>query len=133
MAVQVGGVGAMTFTTQQIRAFQKLLVDARRKRGLTQTQAAQEIGVSQTLISSLERGPHNGMRVGELFRVLAFYGIEPNTVARILGYIDEGTKTEEQNEQLQRMIHLLAGVPDPVADFAFQALELMIRGAIGGA
>lgn len=124
-------VGNVNFTPHQIRAFQKLLVDARRRQGLTQTQAAQNIGVSQTLISSLERGPHNGMRAGELFRVLSYYGIEPNTVAEILGYIDRGPATEEQGERVQQLTALLAGVPDDIAAFALNALELMLRGALG--
>jgi DNA-binding XRE family transcriptional regulator len=131
MVVEAGTV-VSGFTPQQIRAFQKLLIEARRRRDLTQVDAAKQIGVSQTLISSLERGPHNGMRVGELFRVLSFYQIEPNEIARVLGYYGGKEESDESDPRVRSLVQSLECLPDDVADVILTALELMARGAVGG-
>lgn len=131
MAVEVSAV-VSGFSPQQIRAFQRLLIEARRRRKLTQVDAAKAIGVSQTLISSLERGPHNGMRVGELFRVLSFYQIEPNEVARALGYYGGDSGGDESDPRVRSLVHALECLPDDVADAILTALDLMVRGADGG-
>jgi HTH-type transcriptional regulator/antitoxin HipB len=52
-----------------------LLKDARKRRGLTQAQVAQEVGLDQAVISRIERGTHN-MQVETLFRLLAALEIE---------------------------------------------------------
>lgn len=118
------------FTTEQVRRFQELLVGARRMRGLTQIEAARQIGVSQTLISMLERGPHKGMRVDELFRILAFYGIEPNLVAEALGYVEPGQMTTQADDpRVALLIAQLQALPDETADTLLTALEWMLRGS----
>ena len=116
------------YTPQQIRGFQELLLAARRSRHLTQTEVARRVGVSQTLISSLERGPSMGMRVGDLFRVLAFYGIEANEVQAVLGYLDY-TPHRENDPRVTRLFDILNAVPDEMLDRILDALDLMGRGA----
>lgn len=132
MAVAEVSAAVSGFTPQQIRAFQKLLIEARRRRDLTQVDAAKAIGVSQTLISSLERGPHNGMRVGELLKVLSFYRIEPNEIARALGYYGGEETSDESDPRIRSLVESLECLPDDVADVILNALELMARGAVGG-
>lgn len=121
------------YTQQQVNAFQKLLLDARRIRGLNQTQVANQIGVSQTLISNLERGPTSGMRVAELFKVLSYYRIEPNLIAETLGYWDEGSIANPNNDpRFTSVIAGLANLPDDLCDQVLTAIELMLRGAANG-
>jgi transcriptional regulator with XRE-family HTH domain len=95
-------------------------------------EAAREIGVSQTLVSTLERGPHKGMRVDELFRLLAFYGITPNQVAILLGYAtDDEQASAISDPHLRSLVQSLEHLPDDVTDAIVRALDLMVRGAHG--
>lgn len=119
------------FTPEQMRRFQELLINARQMRRLNQTQVADAVGVSQTLISQLERRPSRGMRVDELFRLLAFYNIEPNTVAEILGYTVEKVRIEEDPKALFLLAQLQV-VPDEVRENIIRALEWMLRGSRDG-
>jgi transcriptional regulator with XRE-family HTH domain len=121
-------IDATTYTTEQIRNFQQLMLEARRSRGMTQVEAASKIGVSQTMISNLERGPQPGMRVGELFRVLAYYHIEPNLVAEVLGYWNDST-AERDDPRFIAVVEGLASLPDTLYDQIIRALELMLHGA----
>lgn len=125
-------IDTTTFTPQQAKAFQQLLLEARRNRGLTQVQVANQIGVSQTLISNLERGPSNGMRVGELFKVLSYYHIEPNLVAEVLGFWSgDGDLSLREDPTFIAVVEGLAGLPDDLYDSIMQAITLMLRGASG--
>lgn len=117
------------YSPQQIRAFQELLQQARRTRMMTQVQVAQKIGVSQTLISSLERGPSMGMRVGDLFKVLAYYGIDPAEISDVLGYTANAPR-KDADPRVDRLLDLLDAVPDTVFDAILRALELMVRGGL---
>lgn len=121
-------IDSPTFTPQQVRAFQQLLLEARRNRGLTQMQAANRIGVSQSLISNLERGPQPGMRVGDLFKVLAYYHIEPNAVAEALGYWQEDAIVRD-DPRFVAVLEGLAALPDTLYDHLMTSIELMLRGA----
>lgn len=122
-------IDTATYTKEQVRNFQRLMLEARRNRGLNQTQVANQIGVSQTLISNLERGPSNGMRVGELFRVLSFYHIEPNMVAEILGYWDGGELSIREDPQFVAVMEGLASLPDELYEQIIAVLQTYLRGA----
>lgn len=117
------------FTREQARAFQRLLIDARRIRGMNQTQAALAIGVSQTLISKLERGPSSGMRMDELFRILAYYHIDANQVMQVLGYLDALPPPNGDSLRLQSAVNALYALPDDIIETILLALEWMIRGS----
>lgn len=117
------------YSPEQIRAFQDLLIGARRARNLTQGEVAKRVGVSQALISSLERAPTMGMRVGELFRVLAYYGIEPNTISDALGYA-EFAERRTDDSRVSHLVNALDSVPNDVFDSILRALDLMVKGAL---
>lgn len=117
------------FTTAQVRAFQQLMRQARRLRGKNQTQVANEVGVSQTLISKLERGPAPGIRMDELFRVLAYYQIDPRQVSEILGYSSESAQAGGEDMRFQSVVNALYALPDSVAETILTALEWMLRGS----
>jgi HTH-type transcriptional regulator/antitoxin HipB len=52
----------------------KIVATARRHRGLTQTQLARALGVTQNWISEIERGKDTA-QIGKILRVLSFLGV----------------------------------------------------------
>ena len=52
-----------------------LIRDARRRREISQSQLAEEVGVSQQWLSNLERGQIDGAAIGTVFRLLAHLGL----------------------------------------------------------
>lgn len=118
------------YTPEQVKRFRERLISARQSRSLTQVEAAEEIGVSQALVSSLEHGPSAGMRVGELFKVLSFYGIQPNEVADILGYAPNHIPRRADDPRVRRILQLLDVAPITKLDNIIEALALMVKGAL---
>lgn len=52
-----------------------IIKSARKKKGLTQTEAGKSVGIDQTTISKIERGESNA-RIDTLFRILAALDME---------------------------------------------------------
>ena len=52
----------------------RIVATARRHRGLTQTQLARALGVSQNWVSEIERGKDSA-QIGKILRVLSFLGV----------------------------------------------------------
>jgi len=52
----------------------RIVATARRHRGLTQTQLARALGITQNWISEIERGKDTA-QVGKILRVLSFLGV----------------------------------------------------------
>ncbi len=52
----------------------RIVATARRHRGLTQTQLARALGVTQNWLSEIERGKDNA-QIGKILRVLSFLGV----------------------------------------------------------
>jgi transcriptional regulator with XRE-family HTH domain len=75
-------------TIEQVNAFSKLFLDARKLRGKTQQEVADESGVSQTMISTLEHGPYAGMNFVDVVKLASYYGIAPNTLAASIGLFE---------------------------------------------
>lgn len=54
----------------------------------TQEQVGVDTGLSQQFISTSERlNPNSGIRAFEFFRLLKYYGMEPNEAAKLLGLL----------------------------------------------
>lgn len=121
-----------TFTTEQIHKFQNLLIHARRTRGMTQGDAAEAIGVSQTLISTLEKGPSWGMRTGDLFKVLIYYGIEPNAIAEALGFaVEHGLpRVNRENPRVAKLLTMFSELPDDTVQTILTNLEWTLQAAV---
>lgn len=114
---------------EQARAFQELFVEARRRLNMTQIQAAELAGVSQTLISTIERGPHVGMRVLDLFKVIRAYGIEPNVVAATLGMLPEAvTHSTSVASRLERLWSVIERLDDGKLEKVMDFLEIFLTG-----
>ena len=118
------------YTPAQIKKFQQLLLGARKARSMTQSQAAEAIGVSQALISSLERGPSSGTRVAELFRVLGYYGISADEVSSVLGYLKLEGEHRAQDPRVRKLLLAVDAIPTKDFDTILDALDFMLRGAL---
>lgn len=117
--------GGGPVSSEQAQRFQDLLISRRKQRFGTQMEAAKGAGVSQTLISTLERGPHTGMRVLDLFKVLQAYGVEPNEVASILGYYVPSAAGSPRITRLVKDLEHLA--PDKQTK-ALDLIDIVLRG-----
>ncbi len=115
-------------TSEQAQRFQDLLRSRRTARFGTQTEAAKGAGVSQTLISTLERGPHTGMRMIDLFKVLQAYDIEPNEVAAILGYYSPTKGDDAQPPRIRHLVGDLSRLPPDRLGRALDMMDVMLRG-----
>jgi len=119
-------------STERARAFQDLLRNRRKELGQSQMEVAAGAGVSQTLVSTLERGPHIGMRVYDLFKVLQYYRIRPDIVAASLGFIapeSMGLGTDERVERSRRILSDLAVFDEAMQDQLLDTFELLVQGA----
>jgi transcriptional regulator with XRE-family HTH domain len=86
----------MDWTDAQRAAFADLWRLAREQMGLKQYQVAERTGVSASTISSLERGPYEGMRAIDLWRLSTFFGLPCNRAAQVLGMdLDTGPADEQ--------------------------------------
>lgn len=78
--------------------FSAMLKDARLARGQHQYEVAQATGVNQNTIGLLERaGPYPGLRAIDLFKLIAYYGLDVNRVAELLGVSITATATAESS------------------------------------
>lgn len=77
------------FTVEQMRAWSDLLINARKSRGLTQLEVAEQAGLTVTTLSSLERGAYPNMSLVDSVKLGKFYGISPNQIATVLGLWSE--------------------------------------------
>jgi transcriptional regulator with XRE-family HTH domain len=119
-------------STERARAFQELLRNRRKELGLSQMEVAAGAKVSQTLVSSLERGPHIGMRVYDLFKVIQFYQIRPDVVAGVLGFMPEESAAGHLDERLERARRIFADMSDldqATQDRLLESFHLLVRGA----
>ena len=66
-------------------AFSQVLTELRHQRGISQKQAASELGISQALLSHYENGAREP-RLEFVVKVCGYYGV---TSDRLLGIIDE--------------------------------------------
>lgn len=69
--------------TKRYQRFRKLLVDARKAKGLSQTALAEQLARVQTFVSKYERGERR-LDVVEFLDVAAALGIDPHEVIRQL-------------------------------------------------
>jgi hypothetical protein len=120
--------GGGPVTNEQAQAFQELPTTRRKQRYGTQMEAAKGAGVSQTLISTLERGAHTGMRVIDLRKVLRAYGIEPNEVASILGYFDQSNPRDPGDNRVKHLALDLQHMPADKRDRALGMIEALLKG-----
>jgi len=76
------------FTTEQLRNFQDIFIKAREATGKSQMAVAEETGLKQSWISSLERATYPTFNLLDILKICKYYGIEPNQVAAILGFLE---------------------------------------------
>jgi transcriptional regulator with XRE-family HTH domain len=117
-------------TGEQARKWHDLLVGRRELKGLNQTEAAERAGVSQPLISQVERTPYTGMRLWDVLRILKVYGIEPNEAAEILGlYVpEEGGAVEEEDPVISMVCSELRQMPKDRREKAVDMFYTIVRG-----
>ena len=118
-------------STERARAFQDLLRNRRKELAQSQMEVAAGANVSQALVSTLERGPHVGMRVFDLFKVLQYYHIRPDVVAATLGFTPEETLkiADERGERSKRILADLADFDEATQDRLLDSFELLMQGA----
>ena len=88
----------MEWTDAQRRDFADLWRLSRERLGLKQYQVAERTGVSASTISALERGPYDGMRAIDLWRLDQFYGLPCERASQVLG-MDSGTEVTDALER----------------------------------
>lgn len=71
--------------SEQYERFKQLLVEARKKAGLTQVELAERLSRPQSYVSKYERGERR-LDVIEFLNVAEAIGIEPNEFLRKLDY-----------------------------------------------
>lgn len=119
----------VTFTPEQTRQWQELFQMRRKTLGWSQMKAAEMAGVSQTLISSIERGPHIGLRAADLFKVAKVYGIEPNDIARVLGTLPEDRVYDsDTRKKLSQVWDSVALLPEDKLEQLLEVMEIVVRG-----
>jgi transcriptional regulator with XRE-family HTH domain len=80
----------------------------RMTRGLTLGEVARETGVSDSLLSSLERGVAKGTSLVTTLIVARYYDIEPNEIARVLGLLRSGEGKSQFSPEVERLAIQLA-------------------------
>lgn len=71
------------FEPERRNAFRQLLIKLRGTR--TQTQVAQEAGVTQTAVSMMEKAPSPNLSIIDLAALIRYYGLTPNKAFEVLG------------------------------------------------
>lgn len=81
------------------REMNKILIKLRTDRGLNQEEAAKEIGISQSMLSSLEQGYRSGSDTTKI-KIAEFYGksVEFIFFAHKITNRDKSNKKGEKNE-----------------------------------
>jgi transcriptional regulator with XRE-family HTH domain len=119
-------------SNETARAFQNLLRGRRKELGQSQMEVASGANVSQALVSTLERGPHIGMRVYDLFKVLQYYRIRPDVVAGVLGFTPEESAAgplDARMERARRIFADMATLDEGTQDRLLESFQLLVQGA----
>lgn len=114
-------------TEEARKNFAKLFKEARQARNLRQKDVAEEVGISQNYVSSLEKGPTRETSIIGTLRLAGYYGITPSVVAETLGLFD--TKGAEGiPDHLFHTIELLKQVPRENLDTINTVIKHFIDG-----
>lgn len=120
-------------TPEQEKAFKELLFNARKLRGWSQQQAADNTGVAQTVISSLERGPYPGMRLWDIWRLCEGYGIDVVDVRKTLGwYGEDEERATEDDLRIGLLVAAIKKLDRRDRDLILQTVERYIVGVRAG-
>jgi len=121
------------FTIDQQRDFHDLMAEARKSRGLTQTEVSERTGVSQSVVSTIERSPYANMSAVDLFKLCDFYGISPNHIASVLGFWQEEETALSGNPEVRSLIfrfqELYERLPVIFRPLAIALLETVVKEA----
>lgn len=99
------------FTTEQLRNFQDLFIKAREDLGKSQSAVAEETGLKQTWISSIERATYPSFNLLDILKLCQYYGIMPNQVSNALGFLEHTLNMQPDEaaavSNFQRLFHHL--------------------------
>ena len=99
------------FTPEQLKNFQDLFIKAREDLGKSQATVAEETGLKQTWIASIEHATYPSFNLLDILKLCQYYGIMPNQVSNALGFLEHtlDIKPEEAAaiSNFQRLFHHL--------------------------
>jgi DNA-binding XRE family transcriptional regulator len=112
----------MEWTDEQRDAFGALWRMARANAGLSQMALAEQAGVTQSVVSMLEKGPYAGMRFLDIAKLASFFSLSLSQVAATLGY-------SEQTVLLRPVLDVLvSGRSAEDRAFIERVVDLVVKG-----
>ncbi len=117
----------LDFPIENQRALTNVLIAQRQALGKTQYQIAQEIGVDQTTISSVERRISNRMGWLTFAKIIHAYGLDIDYVMELLGVLPP--RPERVDPRITSIMHTLEDIDDREwLDFTLTTIEVWLKG-----